>query len=170
MKTAFQILILFFLPLTIHAAFWQVVESNDENNTIAKDLAQIQNNDGFKIQIFLDEYSEVKLRFTSSSKVGALSDKICPSFQVDNYTTFNRSFNGDECIVNGNTYEYGLGSIELEHIDSTALYRIQNGNQLFFRYMFENEGYGETSFTLAGSSRIILSVLGSEIVIRKTRP
>ena len=169
MKIIFYTILFSLLPLNINAAYWQIVESNDENNTLLTDVAQIQNEEGFVIQIYLDEYSEVKLRFKGSQKYSQLSSEYCPTFQVDNYTLFNRSFDGEKCTQTENSFEYGLGNIEFGRIDSTALYRIQNGNILSFRFIHKNEGYGETQFTLTGSSRIILNILGPETVIRKTR-
>lgn len=169
MKKILYLFLSLFLCLNVQAAFWSVIEQNDTDTGNAINIAQIKNEDGYRIEIYKDQNDAVRLRFTSSNKHGLISSEHCPSFQVDNYKIFNRSINDANCIRHSKWAEFVLGYLTEETIQSTALYRIQNGNVLTFRYIMENDGYQQTSFSLSGSSRVILGVLGPETFIQKNR-
>lgn len=150
-------------------AYWSVIEHNDLDTGNAIQVAHIKNQDGYSIEIYKDQINAVRLRFTSSEKHGLISSQYCPSFQVDSFKIFNRSINDAICIKHGQWSEFVLGYLENDNVESTALYRIQNGNKLVFRFMLAADGYEETTFTLAGSSRVILNVLGATTFIRKSQ-
>ncbi len=150
-------------------AEWKVITHNDIDTGQTIDVAHIKNNDGYSIEIYKDVNGAVRSRFNTSKKYGRLTKNLCPSFQIDAHQIFNRSINNAKCISHSDWVEFVLGYLVDYNIDSTPLYRMQNGNTLTFRFAMETDGYRETSFTLAGSSRVLLQALGTEVFIRKTR-
>ena len=61
--------------------------------------------------------------------------------------------------------EFILGYISDENVTSARLNALMNGRAITFRFMLENGSYDETQFSLVGSKRTTLIVLGNNITI-----
>ena len=92
-------------------------------------------------------------------------DNYYSSFQVDDRIVDNRSVNDAPCINDTDWSEFVLGYISAEEVISPKLYALLNGKTLTYRFMLDHGGYDETSFSLNGSKRATLTVLGGEISI-----
>ena len=169
MKKICYLFLFLLLAPNLYAAYWSIKEYNDSGSGLTFSVAHIENDQGYTVEIYKDQADAIRLRFSGSNQFGLLSTEYCPSFQVDDFKIFNRSINDAKCIQHENWAEFVLGYLVDGYIDSTALYRVQNGSTLAFRMMFVNGGYHETDFTLAGSSRVLLSALGTDVMIRKDR-
>ncbi|MFL2555236.1 MAG: hypothetical protein ACJ0Q4_00005, partial [Gammaproteobacteria bacterium] len=77
----------------------------------------------------------------------------------------NTSFNDAPCISNLNWSEFILGYITNNNITSLSLDALLNGNKVVFRYVLDNGSYKETSFSLTGSKRSVLNVIGKNIIL-----
>ena len=77
----------------------------------------------------------------------------------------NTSFNDAPCISKSNWSEFILGYITNKNITSLSLDALLNGNVVVFRFVLDNGNYKETSFSLTGSKRAALNVIGKDIKI-----
>ena len=102
---------------------------------------------------------------TLNSKLNLFSENICPTYQVDLTLIKNTSFNDAPCISKSNWSEFILGYITNKNITSLSLDALLNGNVVVFRFVLDNGNYKETSFSLTGSKRAALNVIGKDIKI-----
>ena len=151
-------------PLSLMAQ-WHIVSHENLSNDEKTKVAFTENKKGYSLEIYRDSVGAVRARFTLSSKLNLFSKNICPTYQVDLTLIKNTSFNDAPCISKSNWSEFILGYITNKNIISLSLDALLNGNTVTFRYVLDNGNYKETSFSLAGSKRAALKVIGKDIKI-----
>ncbi len=148
------------------AAEWNIVTHTDTDNNTKTQVAYTENNDGYHLQIYRDAGGAIRSRFGVNNILYRLVGKNCPTFQVDRRQLMNRSINDAMCISHQQWAEFLLGYIVNDEVKSTALHNMMNGNNITYRFILENGGYGETKFSLFGSKRVLTSILGSQLTVR----
>ena len=148
-------------PLVASAEWTIVTHPGTDNNTSTR-VAHVSNQDGYSLDIYRDANNVIRTRF-GMNMVDRLNGMNCPTFQVDKRPAQNRSINDAPCLSQGNWAEYILGYINNEQVMSTAMHNLMNGNTITYRFILRDAGYGETSFSLAGSKGILLEVLGKNL-------
>ena len=156
--------ILLSAPITSMAQ-WHIVSHENLTNNEKTKVAFTENKKGYSLEIYKDSVGAVRARFTLNSKLNIFSKKICPTYQVDLTLIKNTSFNDAPCISKTNWSEFILGYITSKNISSLSLDALLNGNIVTFRFVLDNGNYKETTFSLAGSKRAALSVIGKDIII-----
>jgi len=151
-------------PLLLMAQ-WHIVSHENLSNNEKTKVAFTENKNGYSLEIYKDSVGAVRARFTLNSKLNLFSNNICPTYQVDLTLIKNTSFNDAPCISKSNWSEFILGYITNRNITSLSLDALLNGNTVTFRYVLDNGNYKETSFSLAGSKRATLNVIGKNIKI-----
>ena len=149
--------------LQVYAA-WEVTTLEDVSNSSTR-IAYVVNDEGYTVEIYKDSVGAVRSRFSLDEHSERLADKHCPTFQIDSRIIDNRSLNDAPCISNSDWSEYVLGYIENYQIKSEKLNALVNGITFTFRFMLNNGEYRETRFSLEGSKRATLTVLGGDIDI-----
>ena len=146
------------------SADWSIVTHNITNGTGTTRVAQIINQDGYSLEIYRDANNVIRLHLGMNAS-NRLNGKTCPSFQVDRHPAQNRSINDAPCLAQAQWAEYILGYIIEDHVTSTAMHNLLNGNTISYRFILRDSGYSETSFSLAGSKRVLLEILGNNLVV-----
>lgn len=160
------ILTLFLLSLTVQSqAQWEVTSHTDTDSGNETRLATIENDDGFKQEIYRDVNDVIRLRFNIRNGYELLANKQCPTFQVDDRQLSNRSINDAPCLSQPRWAEYVIGYITEDTVLSLPLHNLMNGNVIYYRFLMNNGNYTETSFSLSGSKAILNSVLGENLVV-----
>jgi hypothetical protein len=162
------ILTLFLLSISVQGqtqARWNVVSHTDTDSGFQTDIATIENNDGYKLEIYRDVNDVVRLRFNIRNSFELLARKQCPSFQVDKRQLSNRSVNDALCLSQPRWAEYVIGYITDKTVLSQPLHNLMNGNVLYFRFLMNNENYAETSFSLSGSKAGLNGALGKDLIV-----
>ena len=159
-----MLLILLSTP-SISIAQWHIVSHENLSNNEKTRVAFTENKKGYSLEIYKDAVGAVRVRFTLNSKLNLFSENICPTYQVDLTLIKNSSFNDAPCISRSNWSEFILGYITNKNITSLSLDALLNGNVITFRFALDNGNYKETSFSLAGSKRAALGVIGKDINI-----
>lgn len=153
--------------LVAHKVFaWEIITHNDVDNNSQLQVAYTKNNDGYSLEIYKDASNAIRSRFSMNNSLLILANKHCPTFQVDQREIANRSTNDARCISSPKWAEFILGYIVDKEIKSSQLHNMMNGNKITFRYQLENEGYEEVNFSLNGSKRVLLSVIGNDVTVR----
>jgi hypothetical protein len=152
------------LPLKARCE-WLAQTRSDVSRGGETEVAVTRNNDGYSLEIYRDASNAVYGRFILPGHLLIIADGTCPTYQVDRGAPVNRSVNGDPCLVGGNWAEYTLGHVDNNRIASSSLLAIMNGIAIAFRFKLENGDYRSTEFSLQGSKRAIISVLGEDINI-----
>ena len=152
-----------FFPALIHAA-WETVTVTNIDNDLQTKVARIENSDGYSLEIYRDASDAVRSRITMNND-NRLKEKTCPTYQVDNRNIGNRSINDAPCISYRQWAEFVLGYIIDRQVTSTQLHNIMNGNRITYRFLLENSGYSETSFSLGGSKQALTDALGNDLKI-----
>ena len=160
-----KILLFIFCSPSLAIAEWYIISHANLNNDEKTQVAYTENRSGHSLEIYKDSVGAVRTRFTLNSKLNLFLDGICPTYQVDLTLVKNTSFNEAPCISNLNWSEFILGYITNNNISSLSLDALLNGNIVKFRYALDNGNYKETSFSLSGSKRAALKVIGNNIVI-----
>ena len=150
---------------SISIAQWHVVSHENLNNDEKTKVAFTENKEGYTLEIYKDSVGAVRARFTLNSKLNLFPTSICPTYQVDLTLIKNTSFNDAPCISKLNWSEFILGYLTNKTITSLSLDALLNGNVVTFRFSLENGNYKETSFSLTGSKRAALKVIGKDINI-----
>ena len=156
--------LIFFAPIASYAD-WDIITHTNLNNALKTQVAYTENKNGYSLEIYKDTVGAVRARFTLNSSLNLISKTICPTYQVDLTLVKNTSFNDAPCISNLNWSEFILGYITNNNITSLSLDALLNGNEVIFRYVLDNGSYKETSFSLAGSKRTVLKVIGKNIIL-----
>jgi hypothetical protein len=162
------ILTLFLLSISVQGqaqAQWNVVSHTDTDSGFQTDIATIENNDGYKLEIYRDVNDVVRLRFNIRNSFELLARKQCPTFQVDKRQLSNRSVNDALCLSQPRWAEYVIGYITDKTVLSRPLHNLMNGNVLYFRFLMNNENYAETSFSLSGSKAGLNGALGKDLIV-----
>ena len=160
-----NILLFIFCAPSLAIAEWHIISHANLNSDEKTQVAYTENKSGHSLEIYKDSVGAIRTRFTLNSKLNLFSNGICPTYQVDLTLVKNTSFNDAPCISNLNWSEFVLGYITNNNITSLSLDALLNGNIVKFRYALDNGNYKETSFSLAGSKRATLKVIGNNIII-----
>jgi len=153
------------------SAEWVIMTYPGEDTSTITRVAHTENKDGYRLEIYRDTNDVIRTRF-SMNQLDRLGEKTCPTFQVDDRPAQNRSINDAPCLSEGTWSEYILGYISDEKVTSTSMHNLMNGNNITYRFILQETGYAETTFSLAGSKRILQEVLGKNLVVstEKTTP
>lgn len=157
-------LILLLTPFSA-AAEWKVITHTDTNNDTKTQVAYSQNKDGYSLEIYKDSVGAIRSRFTLNTALDMFAKRTCPTYQIDTRMLDNRSINDAPCLTNLDWSEFVLGYVENFNVTSAKLNALMNGSTVTFRFLLDNGSYSETQFSLAGSKRATLSVLGNNITI-----
>ena len=160
-----KILLFIFCAPSLAIAEWHIISHANLNSDEKTQVAYTENRSGHSLEIYKDSVGAVRTRFTLNSKLNLFLNGICPTYQVDLTLVKNTSFNEAPCISNLNWSEFVLGYVTNNNISSLSLDALLNGNIIKFRYALDNGNYKETSFSLAGSKRATLKVIGNNIII-----
>ena len=158
------VLILLLFP-TVAMAEWKVVTHTDTNSQTNTQVAYTQNKEGYSLEIYKDSVGAIRSRFSLSTALDKFAKRSCPTYEIDTRLLDNRSINDAPCLTELSWSEYILGYITDNNITSGRLNALMNGEIVTFRFMLENGSYKETQFSLAGSKRATLGVLGNNITI-----
>ena len=164
------IIALFLLSLSAQSqAQWNLVSHTDTDSGMQTRVATIENEDGFKLEIYRDANDVIRSRFNIRNSYDLLAIKHCPTFQIDERELSNRSINDAHCLSQARWSEYVLGYISDNEVFSLPLHNLMNGNVIYYRFLLRNGNYGETSFSLSGSKSVIYTSLGNDLVVT-TKP
>ena len=166
MKQKITLYLLLLIASAQSHAQWNVVTHTDTDSGAQMSVATITNNDNYKLEIYKDSNNVIRLRFNIRDSYDLLTIKQCPTFQVDKRKLSNRSINDAPCISQPRWAEYVMGYISDNEVVSLPLHNLMNGNVIYYRFIFENGNYAETSFSLSGSKNILLSALGRNLTIK----
>jgi len=146
-------------------AGWDIVTHTNIDNDVQTRVAYTENSEGYSLEIYRDSNKSIRARFSMQNNLNRLDGKNCPTYQVDKRNPVNTSINDAPCISSRKWGEFVLGYISDEEITSTYLHNIMNGSKITFRFILENSGYAETSFSLSGSKRTLTEALGSNLKV-----
>ena len=167
-----QIIIATLILLSLSAqlqAKWGVMSHTDTDSGLQTRVATIENEEGYKLEIYRDANDVIRTRFNIRDSYDLLAAKQCPTFQVDKRELSNRSINDAPCISQARWSEHVIGYITDEQVLSLPLHNLMNGNVIYYRFILQNGSYGETSFSLSGSKSVIYNSIGKDLsVITKT--
>ena len=157
-------LVLLLAPFQVSAE-WKIITHTDTNNDSQTQVAYSQNEDGYSLEIYKDSVGAIRSRFSLNTALDMFAKRSCPTYQIDTRLLDNRSINDAPCLTDLAWSEFVLGYISNFNVTSEKLNALMNGSTVTFRFMLENGSYKETQFSLAGSKRATLSVLGENITI-----
>ncbi len=158
------VLILLFSSFSA-AAEWKIITHTDTNSETQTQVAFSENKDGYSLEIYKDSVGAIRTRFSLNTALDMFAKRTCPTYQIDTRLIDNRSINDAPCLTDMVWSEFVLGYVTNFNVTSAKLNALMNGSTVTFRFMLENGSYMETSFSLAGSKRATLSVLGNNITI-----
>lgn len=144
-------------------AEWRIVTYTGTNGQTR--VAYTKNSDGYSLEIYRDNVGAVRSRFSLAGALDMFAKKSCPTYQVDDDLTGNRSINDAPCLTGLNWSEFVLGYVIENEIVSEKLNALVNGDILTYRFMLENKVYNETRFSLSGVKRAALEVIGNNVRI-----
>lgn len=147
------------------AAAWEVISQPDASRNIQTQIAYTENDAGYTLEIYRDGVGAIRARFSLNRLLDKLPERHCPTFQVDDRIVDNRSINDAPCINDADWSEFVLGYVNAKEVISPKLYALVNGRTLTYRFMLDHGSYDETSFSLNGSKRATLTVLGGNVSI-----
>ena len=147
------------------AAGWDIISSSDSFSNNPTQIAYTENEQGYSLEIYRDGVGAIRSRFSLNRPLDQLAERHCPTFQIDTRLIGNRSINDAPCITDMDWSEFVLGYVNDEEVKSPKLYALVNGITITYRYMLDNGSYEETSFSLSGSKRATLTVIGGNINI-----
>jgi len=147
----------------VAGAEWSIETHNTADGATTR-TAHIANKDGYTLEIYRDANNVIRTHF-GMNDYNRLNGKTCPTYQVDNRPAQNRSINDAPCLSQARWAEYIMGYITDDQVTSTAMHNLLNGNTITYRFILQDSGYTETSFTLTGSKRVLLEVLGKNLVV-----
>ena len=150
-------------------AQWNVMSHTDTDSGLQTLVATIENEDGFKLEIYRDANDVIRSRFNIRNSYDLLAIKHCPTFQVDERELSNRSINDAPCLSQPRWSEYVIGYISDDNVLSLPLHNLMNGNVIYYRFLLRNGNYDETSFSLSGSKNVLYTSLGKDLVVT-TKP
>ena len=152
------------LPCSVLAEWTVETHSSDENTGITVPVAYTKNQDGYSLEIYQDSVNAVRGRFTLPGLLRFM-DKSCPTYQIDRNVPVNRSINEALCLSGGNWAEFILGYNTNQHITSPSLLSIMNGITITVRFKLENGDYRDTTFSLDGSKRAMITIFGGDVTV-----
>ena len=147
------------------SAEWKVITHTDTNNETQTQVAFSENKDGYSLEIYKDSVGAIRTRFSLNTELDMFAKRTCPTYQIDTRLIDNRSINDAPCLTDMAWSEFVLGYVNNFNVTSAKLNALMNGSIVTFRFMLDNGSYMETQFSLAGSKRATLSVLGDNVTI-----
>ena len=156
---------LLFFSSTVLAQ-WLVNDNARTESGEQTSIAHKRNVAGYSLEIFKDSAFVIRARFSLAEGLLKLRPDLCPTYQIDQNTPNNKSFNGSPCSVSDTHAEFILGNIKDNQVVSRLLLSVMNGKAIIFRFQLENGDYMETTISLAGSKRSMTSAIGANITVR----
>ena len=154
------------LAPAVTMAEWNVVtNASDELQTL---VATITNSNGYTLEIYRDKVNAIRSRFTLPSGLLALSERSCPTFQIDRGTPLNLSVNNAPCLRSNLWTEYILGYVSNSRVESSTLLGFMNGIVIYYRFRLANGDYRQTEFSLSGSKRALTEAIGEQVVVARS--
>lgn len=150
---------------TASQAQWQVVRETDAVSGAETPVAQVRNGQGYYLAIYRDGDGVVRARFALNDRLILLDEQSCPTYQIDERQPRNSSFNSESCMLQARSSEYVLGTIDNSQVVSRPLYELMNGSLINYRFRLKTGGYDQAQFSLSGSKRALVSVLGTELEV-----
>ena len=147
------------------AAEWNVSTHQDENVDKITSVAYTLNESGYTLEIYRDSVNAIRNRFTMTKGLLRLSDKTCPTYQIDRGPPKNRSINDAPCISSNQWAEYIMGYVNNDVIASSLLMALMNGVTITYRFRLASGDYREAKFSLLGSKRALTTALGDNITV-----
>lgn len=157
-------LILLLFP-TVALAQWDVITHTDTNSNSETQVAYTKNEEGYSLEIYRDNVGAIRSRFSLNAALDMFAKRSCPTYEIDSRLLDNRSINDAPCITDLAWSEFVLGYVENNNVTSGRLNALMNGETITFRFMLDNGAYKETKFSLAGSKRATLAVIGNQVTI-----
>jgi len=139
--------------------------SNGSSGTL---VAYTINQEGYSLEIYIDNVKAVRGRFSLPEGMLAFPDKYCPSYQIDRGNPVNRSMNDAPCISTSQWVEYIIGHADEKKLSSSTLLALMNGNSITFLFELSNNDYRQTSFSLLGSKRAMTAAFGEKVSISES--
>lgn len=158
-----MITVLLIAAPAVASAEWSIVNQITANGT-ATETAHTTNKAGYSLDIYRDANNVIRAHFSMNASA-RLNGNTCPTYQVDKRPAQNRSINDAPCLSQAQWAEYIMGYITDDQVTSTAMHNLLNGNTITYRFILQNSGYGETSFSLSGSKRVLMEILGKNLVV-----
>ncbi len=152
------------LPLTAPAE-WAVVNQRLEGTQTDAVTARIRNSTGQTLEFYRDAIGAIRARFTLGDGLTVLEQGLCPTMQVDRWTSMNRSVNDAACLATNQWAEYVIGYVVDKKVQSARLLQIMNGNLLMFRFRLNGGDYRSAEFSLAGSKRSLSAAIGTDVAV-----
>jgi len=152
------------LPVMAQAD-WTVIKTRPDGAVTDTVIAHSQNTDGYILEIYRDSGGAVRSRFTLDSGLTSLTERVCPTFQIDRWPAINKSINGAKCLSTGKWAEFILGYVADKKVISPRLLTFMNGNDITFRFRLAAGDYRETQFSLLGSKRSMTEAIGTDVVV-----
>ncbi len=147
-------------------AQWAISKDTQMPSEKSTQIAYTTNPDGYKLEIFMDKEQMIHSRFIIKTGMLKLSSETCPTYQIDNGMAINNSINGNSCISNSQWVDYIIGNLQNRTVNSSIPSSLMDGNTLSFRFRLESGDYRETKFSLSGSKRSIVSVIGEQVLVK----
>ena len=164
-KMTYKIALFLLLYPAIALAQWDVVTHTDTNTDSRTQVAYTKNEDGYSLEIYRDNVGAIRSRFSLNAALDMFAKRSCPTYEIDTRLIDNRSINDAPCITDMAWSEFVLGYVENNNVASGRLNALMNGGTITFRFMLDNGSYKETKFSLAGSKRATLTVIGNQVTI-----
>jgi hypothetical protein len=147
------------------AADWDVITRPDAGSQRQTPVAVTANDHGYSLEIYRDSVGAIRSRFTLPPGLYRLSDRSCPTFQIDRGAPINRSVNDAPCLQTERWAEFVVGYVEDSRVISSRLLAFMNGIDIAFRFRLSEGGYRETTFSLLGSKRSMTAAIGSSVTV-----
>ena len=147
------------------AAEWNVSIQQDEKVEKVTNVAYTVNKLGYTLEIYRDSVNAIRSRFTMTKGLLRLSDKTCPTYQIDRGPPKNRSINDAPCISSNQWAEYIMGYVNNDEIASSLLLALMDGVTITYRFHLASGDYRETKFSLFGSKRAMTIALGENVTV-----
>ncbi len=158
-------LIVCLLPLSASAQ-WRVNQRSIAPSGAKGLVAHTENDSGYALELYKDGDAAVRIRLNLPDNLMNLRKGACPTYQIDLGKPDNRSYDASPCSGTAHRPEIITGRIEDKQIRSDLLLQIMNGNTITFRFRLEPGDYRETSFSLAGSKRSMITAIGKDIRVQ----
>lgn len=163
-RALLTVLLCLLSPVAAYAQ-WQVIQETDAISGVETPVAQIRNNEGYFLAIYRDSNDTIRARFALNDRLTLLDKGSCPTYQIDDRQPRNNSLDSRSCLLQPRVSEYILGTIENDQVVSRPLYELMNGSTINYRFRLEAGGYDQTSFSLMGSKRALIAVLGENLEV-----
>ena len=156
------------MPLAVWPAQWELVQETVPFSTrTSVPVALVVSDDGNSLRVYIDDAGNVRGMLSLRNGFDAFSNRMCPTYQVDDRQPRVVELAGELCEIDGKRAYFSFGKQEGTRIVSTQLHRLMNGNAVVFRYQLESVGYRQASFSLTRSKYAVESAVGNGVRIDK---